>query len=271
MDTSTFLSNLTSLSQIQTTKDLAAWFQLSFQSQFAPSSVAVLWGRATPNASLRPVFASTSYPETLLNKIQLKLGSNELVPLLNTWQKAEVPVIKKLESVPQSQHGSWMMALKESSFEKVCAVGCYDTRANYLTYLCITDPLADLADDEIIELLTITAPILHGVLGKIWRKSHRTKQKQLHDLLTKREVEILKLVKNGKTNPEISTILGVTFPTIKNHLQNIMIKMRVSNRAEAVGKAFGQEPVDTKFMEETWPAVERGDPSNHKKSGNDNA
>ena len=226
----------------------------------------VLWGRATPNASLRPVFASTSYPENLLNKIQLKQSSNELVPLLNAWQKTEVPIIKKLENVPLSQHGSWMRALKGSSFEKVCAVGCYDIRANYLTYLCITDPLADLTDDETIGLLTVTAPILHGVLGKIWRKSHRTKLKQLHDLLTKREVEVLKLVKNGKTNPEISTILGVTFPTIKNHLQNIMIKMRVSNRAEAVGKAFGQEPVDTRFLEEAWPAVERGEPSNHKKS-----
>lgn len=226
--------------------------------------MAVLWGRANPNASLRPVFATTSYPEKLLNKTQLKLSSSEFVPLLQAWQKAEGPIIRNLLNVPQNQHGYWMSAFKESSFNTVCAVGCYDIRANYMTYLCITDPHPDLSEEVVSGALAITTSVLHGVLGKIWRKNHRTKQKQLHDLLTKREVEILKLVKNGKTNPEISTILGVTFPTIKNHLQNIMIKMRVNNRAEAVGKAFGQEPSDTKFLEEAWPVVERGESEPHK-------
>lgn len=226
--------------------------------------MAVLWGRANPNVSLRPVFATTNYPEKLLNKTQLKQNSGELVPLLQAWQKTEGPVIRYLSDVPQSQHGSWMSELKESAFATVCATGCYDIRANYMTYLCITDPNPDLPQETISSVLTITTSVLHGVLGKIWRKNHRTKQKQLHELLTKREVEILKLVKNGKTNPEISTILGVTFPTIKNHLQNIMVKMRVNNRAEAVGKAFGQEPSDTKFLEEAWPVVERGESVTHK-------
>ncbi|HEY9099258.1 MAG TPA: helix-turn-helix transcriptional regulator [Thiobacillus sp.] len=247
------------LSQIHSTKELAEWFHVSFQPEFSPSSVAVMWGRANPNASLRPVFASTHYPEALLNKVLLKQNSVEFVPLLQAWQKTEGPVIKNLGNIPPGQQGSWLTPLKDASFNKVCALGCYDIRANYLTYLCITDPYGDMTDEETRGLLTVTVPVLHGVLGKIWRKNHRSKQKLLHELLTKREIEILKLVKNGKTNPEISTILGVTFPTIKNHLQNIMIKMRVNNRAEAVGKAFGHEPADTKFLEEAWPVVERGD------------
>lgn len=258
MDPTNLLSSLSSLSQIQTAKALSEWFHYSFQSGIKPGSVAVLWGRANPNVLLRPIFATTNYPEKLLNKTQLKQNSTEFVPLLQAWQKTEGAVIRNLESVPLSQHGHWMSELREAAFTTVCAIGCYDIRANYMTYLCITDPDPELPEETISGVLTVTISVLHGVLGKIWRKNHRTKQKQLHDLLTKREVEILKLVKNGKTNPEISTILGVTFPTIKNHLQNIMIKMRVNNRAEAVGKAFGQEPSDTKFLEEAWPVVERG-------------
>lgn len=264
MDTSTLLSSLSSLSRIHTTKALAEWFQSSFQPGLEASSVAVLWGRANPNVSLRPVFATVNYPEKLLNKTHLKQSSGEFVPLLQAWQKTEGPVIRSLSNVPQNQHGNWVKELKEAAFSTICAVGCYDIRANYMTYLCVTDPHPGMSEEEVSGVLTITSSVLHGVLGKIWRRSHRTKQKQLHDLLTKREVEILKLVKNGKTNPEISTILGVTFPTIKNHLQNIMIKMRVNNRAEAVGKAFGQEPSDTKFLEEAWPVVERGDSSGPK-------
>lgn len=264
MDTITLLSSLSSLSQIHTTKALAEWFQSSFQPKLGISSAAVFWGRANPNVSLRPVFATTSYPEKLLNKADLKQNSSELAPLLQSWQKTEAPVIRKLANVPQSQHGSWMQGFQDAGFDTVCAVGCYDIRANYMTYLCITDPHPDLSEEELSGVLTITSSVLHGVLGKIWRRNHRTKQKQLHNLLTKREVEVLKLVKNGKTNPEISTILGVTFPTIKNHLQNIMIKLRVNNRAEAVGKAFGQDPSDTKFLEEAWPVVERAEATGNK-------
>lgn len=264
MDTVTLLSSLSTLSQIHTTKALAEWFQSRFQPELKVSSVAVLWGRANPNVSLRPVFATVCYPENLLNKAHLKQNSSEFVPLLQSWQKAERPVIRKLSDVPQNQHGNWMREFKDAAFDTVCAAGCYDIRANYMTYLCATDPHPDLSEEELSGILTITISVLHGVLGKIWRRNHRAKQKQLNDLLTKRELEILKLVKNGKTNPEISTILGVTFPTIKNHLQNIMIKMRVNNRAEAVGKVFGQDPSDTKFLEEAWPVVERGESPGHK-------
>jgi DNA-binding CsgD family transcriptional regulator len=44
-------------------------------------------------------------------------------------------------------------------------------------------------------------------------------------------------VKNGKTNNEIGQILGISAPTVKNHVQNIMRKLNVNNRAQAVGKS----------------------------------
>ena len=55
-------------------------------------------------------------------------------------------------------------------------------------------------------------------------------------LLSKREIQVLHWVKNGKTNQEIGQILGISPPTVKNHLQKIMRKLNVNNRAQAVGK-----------------------------------
>jgi transcriptional regulator EpsA len=55
-------------------------------------------------------------------------------------------------------------------------------------------------------------------------------------LLSKREIQVLHWVKNGKTNQEIGQILGISPPTVKNHVQNLMRKLKVSNRAQAVGK-----------------------------------
>jgi transcriptional regulator EpsA len=54
--------------------------------------------------------------------------------------------------------------------------------------------------------------------------------------LTERELEILRWVTLGKTNPEIGTILNLSEFTVKNHLKRIFKKLDVLNRAQAVGK-----------------------------------
>jgi len=56
-------------------------------------------------------------------------------------------------------------------------------------------------------------------------------------LLTRREIQVLHWVRHGKTNLEIGQILGISAPTVKNHLQNLMRKLNVANRAQAVAKS----------------------------------
>jgi DNA-binding NarL/FixJ family response regulator len=51
--------------------------------------------------------------------------------------------------------------------------------------------------------------------------------------LTRREVEILRLVSDGHSNGELARMLWVTEQTIKFHLSNIYRKLNVSNRTEA--------------------------------------
>ncbi len=52
--------------------------------------------------------------------------------------------------------------------------------------------------------------------------------------LTNRELEIISFVAAGKTNWEVSVILGVSEKTIENHLSNITRKLNANNRAHAV-------------------------------------
>jgi DNA-binding NarL/FixJ family response regulator len=51
--------------------------------------------------------------------------------------------------------------------------------------------------------------------------------------LTKREVEILRLVGDGRSNGQIARSLWVTEQTVKFHLSNIYRKLHVANRTEA--------------------------------------
>ncbi len=54
-----------------------------------------------------------------------------------------------------------------------------------------------------------------------------------HDL-TEREREILSFMIKGMTNPDIAEQLVITRSTVKNHVSNILAKLNVSNRAEAI-------------------------------------
>ena len=51
--------------------------------------------------------------------------------------------------------------------------------------------------------------------------------------LTRRELEILRLVAEGLSNAELARMLWVTEQTVKFHLSNIYRKLKVSNRTEA--------------------------------------
>lgn len=52
--------------------------------------------------------------------------------------------------------------------------------------------------------------------------------------LTRRELEILRLVAQHVTNPEIATRLGLTPKTVRNHVSNIFAKLQVADRAQAI-------------------------------------
>jgi len=51
--------------------------------------------------------------------------------------------------------------------------------------------------------------------------------------LSSREMEVLRLIAQGKSNPEIARVLFITRNTVQNHVSSILIKLNLSNRAQA--------------------------------------
>ncbi len=56
--------------------------------------------------------------------------------------------------------------------------------------------------------------------------------------LSVREREVLKLIAQGRTNPEIGERLFITRKTVGVHVGNILAKLGVSGRVEAAGVAI---------------------------------
>jgi DNA-binding NarL/FixJ family response regulator len=51
--------------------------------------------------------------------------------------------------------------------------------------------------------------------------------------LSDREIEVLKLIANGKDNAEIAGELHISPKTVKNHISNILMKLQIDNRIQA--------------------------------------
>ena len=72
------------------------------------------------------------------------------------------------------------------------------------------------------------------VAGKVMNKlRHSSNGSILHDTLTAREMEILKLIADGKSNKVIAEELFITIKTVKTHITNILSKLDVEDRTQA--------------------------------------
>ncbi|TXK43819.1 response regulator transcription factor [Nonomuraea sp. C10] len=58
--------------------------------------------------------------------------------------------------------------------------------------------------------------------------------------MTQREVEVLGLIAQGRSNAEIAGQLHISEATVKTHINNLFAKTRVRDRAQAVTYAFRQ-------------------------------
>ena len=65
-------------------------------------------------------------------------------------------------------------------------------------------------------------------------------QQSTKDLLSERELEVLRLAARGLPNKEIARRLGLSIRTVHSHLANIFMKMHVGSRTEAVLQALRQ-------------------------------
>jgi two-component system, NarL family, response regulator LiaR len=76
------------------------------------------------------------------------------------------------------------------------------------------------------------------VTGKMMQKMRTNGIRQPHEQLTNREMEILMLMAEGKTNQEIADELFIALKTAKVHVSNILSKLEVQDRTQAVIYAF---------------------------------
>lgn len=82
-------------------------------------------------------------------------------------------------------------------------------------------------------------PYLHTTLHRMLQLEKEMPARRLRPGLTlsTREAQVISLVRDGNTNQQIAKVLDLSPLTVKNHVQNVLRKLEVANRAQAVAKA----------------------------------
>jgi transcriptional regulator EpsA len=107
--------------------------------------------------------------------------------------------------------------------------GSLKSHVSFARIMCPLDARLSRTIQVLVPLISLTLARVLALEGAISRPD---------TMLSLRELEILDNVRNGRTNSEIGTRLGISPLTVKNHIGNILKKMDVRTRGHAVAKAL---------------------------------
>lgn len=83
-----------------------------------------------------------------------------------------------------------------------------------------------------------------SVAGEVMREVERAARPRVGDLLTERELDVLRLIAAGRSNREIARDLTVSEKTVKTHVSNILSKLGLADRTQAALFAVREHVVE---------------------------
>ncbi len=162
--------------------------------------------------------------------------------LVKAWEQRRYrPVVSAVGELGAIGAGMFARELARVDATHIVAHGMHDSQGALVSFFVFAgasggDPVRQAY------LAQLIVPFLHTA----WMRARLNGRTRASDspkpakagTITARELEILRWVYLGKSNFEIGAILNISPLTVKNHVQKILRKLDVVNRAQAVGKAL---------------------------------
>lgn len=115
--------------------------------------------------------------------------------------------------------------------------------AGVISYILKTSNAKQIAE-AIRQTVNGQSVVEPEVTQKIMQRMRQGATPLLHHQLTEREYEVLQLLCKGRTNQEIADELFIALKTVKTHVSNILSKLDVQDRTQAVVYAFSNKLFD---------------------------
>ncbi|HSV70556.1 MAG TPA: XrtB/PEP-CTERM-associated transcriptional regulator EpsA [Methylibium sp.] len=163
---------------------------------------------------------------------------NGLLPRL--MAAAEVQRVVFCPATARATDAQLLALVTDNELKNLAAYLVMGTRGKVEAFYVFSRVSAAL-DERLAYLIELLVPHVHGAFLRVLsteREAVGTQGQRSGRLVTPRQEEILKLIKNGKTNSEIAELLSCSPWTIKNHIQAILRKLDSNTRTHAISRAM---------------------------------
>jgi two-component system, NarL family, response regulator LiaR len=148
----------------------------------------------------------------------------------------EMDGVTAIQAIHQEQPNIHIIALSSFNDDELVKSALRAGANGYLLKNVTADRLA-----QAIRSSHAGLPTLSPEIALTFFEKHDLPAMPIGNQLTNREKEVLNLMISGFSNAEIGQHLHISTFTVKNHVSNILVKMSVTSRTEAVSQALQQK------------------------------
>lgn len=152
------------------------------------------------------------------------------------WQEQGRPCLIG-EGDPRVARG-WADALRQYEMRNAVFHGMRGLDGGIKSFFCI-GRVPEPFETRIPYLMEILAPFMEATLSRVLATEEQARRVPAGKIgITIREAQILRWIKEGRTNIEIAAELAISPHTVKNHVRKILGKLGVQSRGQAAVKAI---------------------------------
>ena len=217
------------------------WAQGEVQSLLPHGLLICIFDEGTDQPLTVERFSRTNVSETLLAEL-CRPDGGLIFRVMSAWNADRNQPVLLCPSDPTNfRYKQFASDLKHGDLERLAAHGMSDASGRAKGLFVFTQIPTALTGRQAY-FLDLLIPHMHAALVRMLFNErvhqHPESPGKTRRLITYRETEILRYVQMGKSNDEIAHLLGISPLTVKNHVQKILHKLGVNNRAHAVAKAI---------------------------------
>lgn len=162
--------------------------------------------------------------------------------IMSAWSAGKnQPILLCPQNPYRAAYRHFATDLQQGNLDRVAVHGTFDAGGRTRSLFAFTKVSGALTERHAY-FLELLMPHMHMALARMLfherQSQHGSAVWKSRKLITDREAEILRHVQTGKSNEEIACLLNISPLTVKNHVQKILRKLNVNNRAHAVAKAI---------------------------------
>jgi transcriptional regulator EpsA len=233
--------------RVSTEQQFFNWAQCELQ-YLMPHEVLMcaIWSEVDPNPrfytfSSNPEFKKEEFSELCQSEDSL------LLQMIARARKSGNGCIISQEMTAGDFDQAWVKMLQRYALDNIVAHGLCSSDGQMKSHFYFSG-VSEKLSARLLYVLEELLPILDSTLARIVTNKPATTEVTSTETasLGAREIQIINLIKVGKTNQVIADELFISPLTVKNHVQNILKKLNAKTRGHAVARAIDLGLLKTK-------------------------